>query len=133
MTGNFSALFEDNTLINSFTQETELQLLAYLKGDGTVNSQAMTILLPAIKLTSATPSDDSSGGRCGNTSSRRSNMRAQALALKRPPFRFAIPKPLKRLWQSNETRRSQTTLAPWPEWLQPGGDSGGVPTHPAHP
>lgn len=63
VTGNFTALFEDNTLISSFTSETELQLLAYLKGDGTVNSQAMTILLPAIKLTSANKSDDSSGGK----------------------------------------------------------------------
>lgn len=63
VTGSFTAMFEDNTLISAFAQETNLQLLAYLKGDGSANSSAVTILLPAIKLSGASKSDDSSGGK----------------------------------------------------------------------
>lgn len=61
--GQFSAFFEDTDLISDFDEETELQLLCYLSTGSAVNADAISILLPRIKLSSAAESDDGSGGK----------------------------------------------------------------------
>jgi hypothetical protein len=63
LTGQFSAFFEDATLIEAFNDETEIQLLSLLETSSAANSPAISIFLPRIKLGSANESDDGSGGK----------------------------------------------------------------------
>lgn len=63
VSGQFSAFFEDSSLLAAFDNESEIQLLAYLTADSALNAAAMAILLPRIKLGSANESDDGSGGK----------------------------------------------------------------------
>lgn len=63
VTGQLTAFFEDPTLINAFINETELQLLAYLTGSSDSNAQAMTFLLPRIKLGGADLQTQGEGGQ----------------------------------------------------------------------
>lgn len=50
VTGQATIMLEDATYINAFKDETELSLLAYLTSTSAVNSPAMSIYLPRIKL-----------------------------------------------------------------------------------
>lgn len=50
VTGQITALFEDTTLINYFKNETEIDVLAYLTTSSAVNTPAVTILMPRVKL-----------------------------------------------------------------------------------
>lgn len=61
--GQFSAFFQDGTLVDSFSNESELQLLLYLTASNDAAAQALSIFLPRIKLGSANQSDDGSGGK----------------------------------------------------------------------
>lgn len=50
VTGQLTALLEDNTLVTDFKNETEIDILAYLTTASAVNSPAATIYLPRVKL-----------------------------------------------------------------------------------
>lgn len=50
ISGQMTANFMDNTLINAFRNETEIDILAYLTTTSAVNSPAMTFYLPRVKL-----------------------------------------------------------------------------------
>lgn len=50
VTGQVTALFEDDTLINYFKNETEVQILAYLTTSSDDAASAVSILLPRVKL-----------------------------------------------------------------------------------
>lgn len=63
VTGDFSAFFEDDDLIDAFDDETEISLIAYLTATTDADASAMTIHLPRIKLGGATKTDDGSGGK----------------------------------------------------------------------
>jgi Phage tail tube protein len=59
VTGQFTAFFEDMSLINSFIAESEISLLIYLTTSSSGSSDALTFYLPRIKLGGA--SVDTSG------------------------------------------------------------------------
>ena len=59
VTGQFTAFFEDMSLINTFINETEISLLIYLTTSSSGSSDALTFYLPRIKLGGA--SVDTSG------------------------------------------------------------------------
>lgn len=49
VTGNVTAMLQDNTLITDFKNESEVSILAYLTTNSDANSPAATIFLPRIK------------------------------------------------------------------------------------
>lgn len=53
VTGQVTAFLEDTTILDYFTEETELQILLHLDGDSSPNCPAIGILLPRIKLGTA--------------------------------------------------------------------------------
>jgi hypothetical protein len=53
LTGNITAFFENLTLVNDFTDETEIDLLVYLTGSSDAGAQAMTFYLPRLKFGAA--------------------------------------------------------------------------------
>jgi hypothetical protein len=63
VTGDFSAFFEDTSLVEAFDDETEIELLVYLTTSSDAAAEAITIYLPRIKLGGATKTDDASGGK----------------------------------------------------------------------
>ncbi len=63
ITGQMTAFFEDPTLINAFINETEVQVLAYLTASNAIAPQAMTILLPRVKLGGADLQTQGEGGQ----------------------------------------------------------------------
>ena len=63
VTGQMTAFFEDPTLIDAFINETEVQILAYLTGSNDDAAQAMTFLLPRVKLGGADLQTQGEGGQ----------------------------------------------------------------------
>jgi hypothetical protein len=63
VSGQMTAFFEDKTLVESFINESELQLVAYLTASNAANAQAMTFLLPRIKLGNADLQTQGEGGQ----------------------------------------------------------------------
>ena len=61
--GDFTAFFENLTLIDAFANETEIELLLYLLGSSEAAAQAISFYVPRIKLGGATKSNDASGGK----------------------------------------------------------------------
>lgn len=53
VTGQLTAFFEDETLINDFINESEISVLAYLTTSNDAAAQAMSIYLPRVKLSDA--------------------------------------------------------------------------------
>jgi hypothetical protein len=49
VTGQMTAFFQDEVLINDFKNETEVSILAYLTTTSAVNTPAMSIFLPRVK------------------------------------------------------------------------------------
>lgn len=50
VSGQLTAMFEDADLINNFVDEDEIEVLTYLTATGAVNSPAVSIYLPRVKL-----------------------------------------------------------------------------------
>lgn len=63
VTGQVTAFFENETLINDFKNETEVSILAYLQGSSALNSQAMTVYMPRIKFGDANVATSGEGGQ----------------------------------------------------------------------
>jgi hypothetical protein len=63
LTGQMTAFFEDPTLINAFINESEVQILAYLTGSNDDAAQAMTFLMPRVKLGGADLPTQGEGGQ----------------------------------------------------------------------
>jgi hypothetical protein len=63
VTGDFSAFFENASLIDAFDDETEVELISYLTTASSAAPDFITIHLPRIKLGGATKTDDASGGK----------------------------------------------------------------------
>lgn len=63
VTGQVTAFFENETLINDFKNETEVSILAYLQGSSALASQAMTVYLPRIKFGDANVATAGEGGQ----------------------------------------------------------------------
>ena len=55
ITGQVTAMFQDDTLIGNFINENEVSILAYLTTSTDVNSPAVTIFLPRVKFGDGTP------------------------------------------------------------------------------
>lgn len=53
VTGQITAMLQDNVLINDFINESEISILAYLTTTSAVNTPAASILLPRIKFSDA--------------------------------------------------------------------------------
>jgi len=53
LTGTMTAFLQDNTLIDDFINESELQLLLYLTSNSTAQTPFVTMFLPRLKLSSA--------------------------------------------------------------------------------
>jgi hypothetical protein len=49
VTGQVTAMLQDNVLVNDFKNESEVSILAYLTATSDVNSPAATIFLPRVK------------------------------------------------------------------------------------
>jgi hypothetical protein len=63
VTGQMTAFFENGDLIDDFVNETEIEFLAYLTTTSAVNTPAMVIYLPRIKLGGADLQTQGEGGQ----------------------------------------------------------------------
>ena len=63
VTGQMTAFFENETLINSFINESEPEVLVYLTTTTAVGSPAMAIYLPRVKLGAADVATEGEGGQ----------------------------------------------------------------------
>lgn len=63
VSGTVTAFFEDATLINNFTAEDEVNILAYLTASSAVNAEAVTVYLPRVKFGGADRQTSGEGGQ----------------------------------------------------------------------
>ena len=62
ITGNMTALLQDNVLISDFINETEISIMLSMNVDSTAGSDFFSIVLPRVKLGSATVQRQGEGG-----------------------------------------------------------------------
>lgn len=63
VTGQLTAFLLDGTLVENFTDEDEISILAYLTTSNDLNSPAMTIYLPRVKFNDADIANSGEGGQ----------------------------------------------------------------------